>query len=268
MFLIKTENGLGQDDVYDVSHSLMEVPDETLFYRHMHPHCELLLFIRGDADYFIDGNCYRLHPYDLLLIPEGIYHYLTLRSAAQYENYVVNFRESLLPGGTVRRLFEGPNVFNIGADTELMGLFSRLDLCHSLYGWEDFRCAAACLVQEILLYCAYAKRTPAPASEKRSELLADTLRYIDAHLEDDLDAEILAEALTISRSHLQNVFSERMQIGLKQYIMQKKILAAHRDLLGGMAAGDAAARYRFGDYSTFYRLYRKTFGASPSDAHP
>jgi len=45
-----------------------------------------------------------------------------------------------------------------------------------------------------------------------------------------------------------------MQIGLKQYIIQKKILAAHNDLLCGLSATRIAEQYHFHDYSTYFRL--------------
>jgi len=48
--------------------------------------------------------------------------------------------------------------------------------------------------------------------------------------------------------------------------MQKKIFAAHNDLINGNSATAAAGKYHFNDYSTFYRLYKKTFGTPPSDA--
>ena len=54
-----------------------------------------------------------------------------------------------------------------------------------------------------------------------------------------------------------------MHIGLKKYIMQKKIYAAHADLSGGISPMDVCEKYAFGDYSIFYRLYKKTFETSP-----
>ena len=37
------------------------------------------------------------------------------------------------------------------------------------------------------------------------------------------------------------------------------------DMAEGLSAGEAAAKYGFREYSTFYRLYRKAFACSPSE---
>ena len=47
--------------------------------------------------------------------------------------------------------------------------------------------------------------------------------------------------------------------------MQKKIYAAHADMIAGMTPNEVCEKYKFGDYSLFYRTYKKTFGNSPRD---
>lgn len=252
-------------DIYDISHMALAEPSEHLYYKHMHSYCELLLFVEGDMDFCIGGDYYHLQPYDLLLIPQGTYHYGSLRTAARYENYVIDFYDVLLPPETIQKLFSPPTVFNIGGDKLLLQYFRLLDTYHERYSKTDFLFCAECLVREILIYCCYTSRISSPVIRERSTLIQNILDYIDKHLEEKLDVEILAENLNLSRSHIQNVFSQSMQIGLKQYIMQKKIFAAHNDLINGYSATAAAGKYHFNDYSTFFRVYKKTFGTPPSD---
>ena len=78
-----------------------------------------------------------------------------------------------------------------------------------------------------------------------------------------LRADFVAAELRLSKSYIQNMFSQSMHIGLKQYIMQKKVLAAHSDMMSGMSASDASAKYAFTDYSVFFRLYKKILGYPP-----
>ena len=84
-----------------------------------------------------------------------------------------------------------------------------------------------------------------------------------AHLEEEIDAERIARHFLLSKSYVQNLFSEQMHIGLKKYVMQKKIYAAEADIRRGISPTAAAEKYAFSDYSVFYRLYKKTFGVSP-----
>ena len=71
--------------------------------------------------------------------------------------------------------------------------------------------------------------------------------------------------LKIAKEETKAAFSNNKWLLLcKKYIMQKKIYAAHRDLLNGLSPSTVCEKYGFGDYSSFYRLYRKTFNASPN----
>jgi len=255
------------NEIYDISHIALEKPSEHLYYKHMHSYCELLLFVEGDMDFCIGGDYYHLQPYDLLLIPHGTYHYGKLRTAVRYENYVIDFYDTLLPPDKTEKLFRAPAVFNISGDSQFLRFFRLLDTYHERYDTPDFLLCAECLIREILVYCCYTIRVSSPVIRERSSLIQGILDYIDAHLEEKLDSDILAEHLNLSRSHIQNIFSQSMQIGLKQYITQKKIFAAHQDLLNGISPTSIQTKYHFNDYSTFYRLYRKTFGHTPSDVH-
>jgi len=259
MFVEKIGNA-----VYDISHMVLEEPRDHMYYKHMHPFCELLLFVEGDMDFCIGGEYYHLQPYDLLLIPQGTYHYGKLRTAARYENYVIDFYSTILPPEKMKVLFSAPTVFNIGGDPQQLRFFKLLDSYHEMYDTSDFMICAECLVREILMYCCYTSRASSPVLRERNSLVHTILDYIDGHLEEKLDVDILAEHMNLSRSHIQNIFSRSMQIGLKQYIIQKKILAAQNDLSNGMSATAIAAKYHFNDYSTFYRQYKKTFGQTPS----
>ena len=75
--------------VLEVSHKLMESPNQSVYFNHIHNHCEILLFIRGQADYNIDGQIFSPSPYDLLFIPAATYHYLIPTASVPYENYVI-----------------------------------------------------------------------------------------------------------------------------------------------------------------------------------
>ena len=116
----------------------------------------------------------------------------------------------------------------------------------------------------MLMYCCYASRTSTPIIELKNSLVKNTISYITENISSELNAACIAKELNISASHLQNIFSQQMKIGLKQYITQRKIISAHDDLLAGASAVDTATKYGFDEYSTFYRQYKKIFGTSPS----
>ena len=253
----------GPKPIYEISHKYVETPNPAAYARHMHNCCEILLFIRGDAKYNIDGLLYQPKPYDLLIIPRATYHYFIPVSPLPYENYVIDFDASIVSDKHKEKLFSVPMILNIEKDKELCRFFKRLDLYQEMYSTEDFVVSVKALLRELLIYCSYRAKDLQIVDPERSPLVDTLIRMISENLERPLDAEFLAKELMLSKSYLQNTFSQAMHIGLKQYIMQKKVFAAHNDLLDGMSSGDVCAKYCFSDYSVFFRIYKKTMGYSP-----
>lgn len=254
---------VGGAPIYELSHKYVEEPSESDYGRHMHNYCEILLFVRGDANYNVDGIVYKPKPYDLLIIPRATYHYVIPVSPMPYENYVLDFDGSLIPPVHYKRLFSKPWIINIKEDRELCRFFKNIDLYHATYSEEDFAYVAKAWLRELLVFCSYRIESSVIVETERPPLVETILRLIEENLERPLDADFLARELMLSKSYLQNIFSQSMHIGLKQYIMQKKIFAAHNDLLAGMSSGDVCAKYCFSDYSVFFRLYKKMMGYSP-----
>lgn len=250
--------------ILEVSHKCIEHPHESVYFNHIHNHCEILLFISGDANYNIDGQVFSPSPYDMLFIPAATYHYLIPTSGARYENYVIGISPDAVGEEHYRKLFAPPLMISIKDDAEIKSFFKRLDVYEKAYSSEDFEQCAAALIRELLTYCSYRKSDLSSGRSKYVTYIEEMVKYISERITDDLDAENIAHHFLLSKSYVQNIFSQEMHIGLKKYIMQKKIYSAHSDIVSGMRPIDACEKYNFGDYSSFYRLYKKTFGFPPS----
>lgn len=253
------------NDISEISHKLIERPTRSVYFNHIHNHAEILLFISGDADYNIDGRTFKPKPYDLIFIPAATYHYLIPTSHAPYENYVIGFMPSFISAEKYNKLFTAPLMVNIKNERELCRFFSRLDVYRESFSADDFELCARSLITELTTYLCYVKDTVDGAEGGSPPIIHDIVRYISANIEESIDADSVSRHLMLSRSYVQNIFSQNMHIGLKKYIMQKKIYAAHADILSGLSPSEACEKYSFGDYSSFYRLYKKHFSASPKN---
>lgn len=249
--------------ILEVSHKLIECPQKSVYFNHIHNHCEMLLFIRGEADYNIDGKIFTPSPYDLLFIPAATYHYLIPTSSVPYENYVIGIDPSTLENEHYNKLFSPPLTINVKDDSELLGFFSRLDYYNKKYTQKDFEECAHALIHELITYCSYRKDELDGVNSGSLAHIDDIIHFISENITRPLDADIIAHRFLLSKSYVQNIFSQNMHIGLKKYIMQKKIYAAHADLRRGESPNDVCEKYSFSDYSVFYRLYKKTFSISP-----
>ncbi len=246
---------------FTVTHGVIKNPRKESFNRHFHQEHEMLLHISGDADYSIDGNRYTLHPFDLLFIPSSTYHFAIPMSEKRYENYVINIGTDFAKQERLGKLFSPPYIINIGDDTMMKGMFAALDRCYECYSSADFGEAARHVVNEILIYSSYKPRTR--QNGNKDELIARITEFIAANLENKLNAAVIARQLSFSASYIQNRFSQSMGIGIKHYINQKRIYAAYNDIKNGLSPYMAADKYKYENYSSFYRQYVKSFGVSP-----
>jgi AraC-like DNA-binding protein len=104
------------------------------------------------------------------------------------------------------------------------------------------------------------------ASAVRAAHVSRAERYIRANLSDpELSPERVAEACGISKRYLHELFHE-MNATIAQLIREERLIAA-RDTLGMPHSGpiaDIAYRFGFSDQAQFSRLFKQTFGLTPS----
>lgn len=248
----------------EMTHLVYESPMEVEFSRHLHLDYELLYFVRGDAEYHIEAQAFALRPHDLIFIPPNRYHYLRPLSSVPYERTVINFEPRILPGENRLRLGELATVVNIASHPMLRHCFEKLENYAVRFDEQDARLMLRCTLREILLNLLYEAPRPELRRIRHNAVVDRIIALVDEHPEKDWNAETLAAALFLSKSHVQNVFSHYMDIGLKTYVNHKKILYAQTLLREGERPADVCEACGFRDYSTFYRLYRKMTGAPPT----
>lgn len=251
------------ESIFEISHKITDKPKEDYYNTHIHQHCEILLFIKGNAHYNIDGHLFEPNPYDLIFIPKGTYHCLLPQSDTIYENYVIDFSDSLLSENQSEKLFSAPLIFNIKNDTDLVRFFTLLDYYYEKYSYEDFCECSLLLLKEILIYCSYRDKSQPQTDYKTNKLINNIIDYITENIEKPITAIDISNHFAFSKSYIQNTFSQVMHIGIKHYIIQKKIFAAQNDLILGLSPNEVANKYGFSDYSSFFRHYKRIIGCSP-----
>ncbi len=227
---------------------------------HMHLRHEMLLMVRGNTSYCIDGYKFKMEHYDLLFIPANTYHFLIPEDDSPYENFVINVDENFFDDERFQELFSPPYRINISKDENMIGLLEIYKGLSKSLSEDDFRFVAKNIVEQIIICSMYK-----PKQEKISKksTVSIMIEYIAKHLEEPLDSKKIAEEFNFTSSYIQNIFSKEMGIGIKHYINQKKIYAAHRDIQNGLSPSEASDKYGYQNYSSFYRQYVKNFGESP-----
>ena len=97
--------------------------------------------------------------------------------------------------------------------------------------------------------------------------MEEILRYIAAHLEEELSVEALAGRFYLSRYYLMHRFKAITGYTVHQYISQKRLLRAGELIRAGTPVMKAAEAVGFREYSTFLRAFQNTFHVSPREFH-
>ena len=96
------------------------------------------------------------------------------------------------------------------------------------------------------------------------EKVIEVIAYIQEHLTENINVDLLAGQCYVSKYYLMRQFKEATGYSIHQYINEKRIQAARRMILSGMPASKACYECGFHDYSTFARRFKMIVGAAPS----
>ena len=250
-------------DFFYVAHKCEETPNIGHFFGHTHDHYEVFLFLKGDASFNVEGNIFKLSPNDIILIPPHQYHCLILDRLAVYERYVIEIPLDRVPA-SLKEIFEKTEICNVTENTPLLDLFHRLDTYHNLLDGEDFGKICRHMVQELLLVLRISLGR-GDSRHSYDPLTKRILTYINDNLTKPLTIDELSETFYLSRSHIQNVFSQNMKIGIKSYISQKKMLRAKELLQSGKKPYEVAELLGYSDYATFFKNFKKHYRIPPKE---
>jgi len=95
--------------------------------------------------------------------------------------------------------------------------------------------------------------------------LNHVIDYIEDHLTDDISLEAISEYAGVSDYHFRKIFFYLSGLTLNEYIKNRKLSEASRDLLHGEKVTDVAFKYGYQTMDGFTRAYKKWSGLLPSD---
>ena len=245
---------------------------------HSHGYYELYFFEAGAVTMEIDGRGYPLKTGDVILIPPGVSHRALLTDPEKpYRRFVFwqsrPFLEALEArspdcGYLLRRAeSRGRYVYRfdpVAFNAIRTRLFTLLDEIHA----DRFGKATAIdlIITDLLLFLGrtvYEQEQRRNRKEQLSRYEAIT-QYVDQHLDEPLSLDALAKHFYLSKYYLVHLFRENAGLSVHQYILKRRLAACCDAMLGGAAVGEAYRQWGFGDYSAFYRAFRREYGMSPS----
>ena len=249
---------------------------ETKVDYHYHEFYKLLFFVSGKGGYFVEGKRYSLTPGDIILIGkqcvlrqefvpgvpcERIILYISpeflLRESSSScqlaDCFSKEYDHVLRPSEKIRK-----TLFSIVSNIEQ-------ELSSKRYGKEIVSTGMLLRLMVEIARSIFHKEVqkPAPMLPKSKRML-DIMHYLDAHLTEDINIDLLAEMFYISRFHMMRRFREETGTTIHAYISDHRLMLA-RDWIGqGIPATEVCFQCGFGSYSSFSRAYGKFFGTTPT----
>ena len=89
--------------------------------------------------------------------------------------------------------------------------------------------------------------------------------YIDEHLKDNISLEKISEYAGVSDYHFRKIFFYISGMTLNEYIKNRKLSEANKDLLSGDKVTDVALEYGYESIDGFTRAFKKWSGFLPSE---
>ncbi len=246
---------------------------------HTHDYYEFYFFLEGDVHIQIGKEIYPVRFGDIMLIPPHISHCTIIRShEVPYRRFVFwisqEYCNHLLQSSPdyayIMQYVETEKHYLFHTDlilfNEVQSKILRLleEMRSQKYGREA---QISICVNDLILRLnrlAYEHNTP---KRKNPEFLLyqQLTEYIEDHLEDDLSLEKLSGLFFVSKYHIAHVFKDNIGLSIHQYITKKRLNLCKEAISGKMSITEAYQMYGFGDYSSFYRAFKKEFGISPKD---
>lgn len=232
---------------------------------HTHSQYELIYFLRGDAAHIVEERKYPLAKGDLVIVRPQKYHDIVFSSGKEYERYNLLFDAEalgLLAAHTVSERFE---VVSLVSEPTTAAIFPKLEYYHAHLSAEEFEKAAV-----HLLFTLFYDLSLMPPEGERSystlhPMLASALSYIRENLFTVRSVREVADTLRVTESYLFRLFRTELKTTPKKYITDKRLVAAQSFIRLGRRPSEVALDCGFGDYTAFWRAYKRMFGISPSE---
>lgn len=240
---------------------------------HYHDFYKVLIFLRGNVSYIIEGRRYELKPDDVVLVDAGAIHRPVINDETPYERIIAyvsaaffdNYRENDCSlyhcfekcrgrSGVIRP--ESADV--ISAIASLNKAFATKD-----YAWQLFRRVSFIEFMIQLNRSVLSEFTVFPKAVQGNGTILKILDHINANITADLTVDQIAADMYLSRSYLMHLFRRETGYTIEKYITEKRLFLAKKYIQDGMGVTDACYKSGFRNYSNFYHAFKKKYSFLP-----
>lgn len=244
---------------------------------HTHNYYEFYFFLEGDVSIQAGEKVYPLRFGDIIVFPPGLAHRPIIRDRRiPYRRFVLwisrEYYSRLLSMSadydylftyvqrTATYVFHNDRISFNTIQSMLLRLLEELHADRFGRGMRITLC-----IDDLILHLnrMIYERSHPKMPDTAQPLYRHIAAYIEDHLEEPLTLDSLSAAFFVNKYHISHLFKENLGMSVHQYITKKRLALCRDAILAGTSISEVCRRFGFGDYSSFYRAFKKEYGISP-----
>ncbi len=250
---------------YDAAYASETRTKGDVFERHFHFSIEFLMFIKGNISVYVENSQYLPSPYTLIIIPPPNFHSTVANAKTEYTRVTVMVSPKDIPLPIRERFYEKVAKNPIFKGTVITRLIDDLKKLLSAENNQSFSPLLNGLMTQLFYAVAFYETDEEPTQVTTNKNLSNILNYINSNITKHITLDDIAANVFLSKSSISHLFKNKMNISIKQYILQKKMAYASEQIANGLPANEAAKIVGYDNYSNFFTIYKKIIGTPPSN---
>ncbi len=251
---------------------------------HAHDYYEFYLFAEGDITMEIfngkelTDSC-KMSPGDLMIVPPGVSHHAVINDPeAMYKRFVfwiskeccqslmeesVDYTYLMQKAESMHKYIYhfAPADFH-----QVESRFLRLleEISSERYGSMPARHLCLCDLILTINRIIYDNEHMKTGGDELA-LFQSILSYIESNLEEPLSLDDIAGQFYLSKYYVAHLFKDTLGISVHQYIIKKRLAECRSAIISGEGISKTYEKFGFGDYSSFFKAFKKEYGMSPKE---
>ncbi|MBC5628299.1 helix-turn-helix transcriptional regulator [Clostridium sp. NSJ-6] len=131
------------------------------------------------------------------------------------------------------------------------------------YASNTFKINTLSMILVILNRVVIESMMPEKKFCKKGLRLDHVFTYVNAHLTEDISLDKLSEDLFFSKYYILHEFKKKTGISLYKYIIKRKLEYSKTLIESGMPIKEVYHHCGFGDYSNFFKVFKREYGLTP-----
>lgn len=263
----KNKKVVYRDDLLYMHHTLTIDPDtdDFSFKSHSHNMIEIYYFLRGNANFAVEGNIFKLERGNIVVMASGQTHNLLLKPSTVYERMALLIDTAATPPefeSISEQIYKGNNLFTLTKSEQIwfeesFALTSKVS--------PELQKNLIFSFSSMIFSMLSTKLNRVTTPNINDDIIKKAVNYINKNLSDELSLEIISNAIYCSKVSLNRKFHQIMGCTVWNYVMRRRIYSARQKLFFTGSVNDAFEKSGFKDYSSFFKAYKKIIGVSPSE---